>query len=158
MESELGALADDANDPDPPITAAGGVVYRWTKSGQLEILLIKKQGGFWTLPKGRVKLGEDDHQAVVREVAEETNIAGDVEAVIRQVVYQIQKAGRTRHKTVTYYLVRANGGRPRPDARERIVHVRWFPVGAALERIHRKRIQDIVRDAQAILESRPREA
>src|SRR5689334_23069122 len=76
MDSDFEILADDANDPDPPITAAGGVVYRWAKSRQLEILLIKKQGGFWTLPKGRVKIGEDDHQAVVREVAEETNILG----------------------------------------------------------------------------------
>ncbi len=153
MDFQLGALADDANDPDPPITAVGGVVYRRAKSGQLEILLIKKQGGFWTLPKGRVKIGEDDHEAVVREVSEETNIAGDVEAMIGQVVYQIQKAGRTRRKTVTYYLVRANGGHPRPDPRERIMHVRWFPIGVALQRIHRKRIQDIVREAQVILES-----
>ena len=82
MELDEGTLVDDANDPEPPITAAGGVVYRWTASGQLEVLLIKKQGGFWTLPKGRVKVGEDDHQAVVREVAEETGLTGQVEAMI----------------------------------------------------------------------------
>ena len=94
MELDDGTLADDANDPQPPITAAGGVVYRWTKSQQLEVLLIKKQGGFWTLPKGRVKVGEDDHQAVLREIAEETGLVGHVEALIQQVIYTIQKAGR----------------------------------------------------------------
>src|SRR5215218_2488774 len=126
MEFDEGTLADEANDPDPLITAAGGVVYRWTESGQLEVLLIKKQGGFWTLPKGRVKVGEDDHQAVLREIAEETGLAGHVEALIQQVIYTIQKAGRPRRKSVAYYLFRADAGTPRPDARERIIHVRWF--------------------------------
>jgi ADP-ribose pyrophosphatase YjhB (NUDIX family) len=153
MELDEGTLAHEANDPDPPISAAGGVVYRWTASRQIEVLLIKKQGGFWTLPKGRVKVGEDDHQAVVREVAEETGLAGHVERMIQQVVYTIQKAGRPRRKTVTYYLVRAGAGKPRPDARERIIHVRWFLIDVALKRVRRKRIRDIVRAAQDMLDT-----
>jgi len=158
MEFDEGALANEANDPEPPITAAGGVVYRWTGSRQLEVLLIKKQGGFWTLPKGRVKIGEDDHEAVVREIAEETGLVGKAEAVIQQVVYTIQKAGRPRRKTVTYYLVRAGAGKPRPDSRERITHVRWFPIDVALRRIPRQRIRDIVRAAQAMLGAEMRKA
>ena len=158
MALDEGTLADEANDPDPPITAAGGVVYRWTGSGQLEVLLIKKQDGFWTLPKGRVKVGEDDHEAVVREVAEETGLAGQVERMIQQVVYTIQKAGRPRRKTVTYYLVRATAGKPRPDARERIIHVRWFSIDVALRRIRRKRIRDIVHAAQGLLGAEMRNA
>ena len=153
MDPEKEMLAEDANDPGPPITAAGGVVYRRTGSGQLEVLLIKKQGGFWTLPKGRVKVGEDDHEAVAREVAEETNISGPVGAMVQQVYYTIQKAGRPRRKTVTYYLMLATSGRPRPDARERIIRVRWFPVNVALRRIRRKRIRNIVRAAQRMLET-----
>jgi 8-oxo-dGTP diphosphatase len=151
MALDEGTLADEANDPDPPITAVGGVVYRWTGGGQLDVLLIKKQGGFWTLPKGRVKIGEDDHEAVVREIAEETGLAGQVERMIQQVVYTIWKVGRPRRKTVTYYLVRAGAGKPRPDAREGIAHVRWFSIHVALRRIRRKRIRDIVRAAQGML-------
>jgi len=151
MTLDEGTLADEANDPDPPITAVGGMVYRWTGSGQLEVLLIKKQGGFWTLPKGGVKIGEDDHEAVVREIAEETGLAGQVERVIQQVVYTIQKAGRPRRKTVNYYLVRAGAGTPRPDPREHITHVRWFSIDVALRRIRRKRIRDIVHAAQGML-------
>lgn len=135
----------------PPIAAAGGVVYRRSGAGQLEILLIKKQGGFWTLPKGRIKPGEDERVAVAREVAEETNITGEIGPMVRQVEYSIQKAGRSRRKIVTYYLLRAEAGRPRPQAKERILRVRWFPVGAALRRIRRKRIRNIVRAARALL-------
>jgi len=158
MELDEETLADEANNPEPAITAAGAVVYRWAKSGALEVLLIKKQGGYWTLPKGRVKEGEDDHEAVTREVAEETALTGRVESLIQQVVYTIEKAGRSRRKTVTYYLVRAGAGKPRPDARERITHVRWFPVDVALRRIRRDRIRDIVHRAQGMLSANRHEA
>ena len=158
MEIDDRSLVDDANDPQPPITAAGGVVYRRTKAQRLEILLIKKQGGFWTLPKGRVKIGEDDHQAVLREIAEETGLTGHVEALIQQVIYTIQKAGRPRRKTVAYYLFRAASGTPRPDARERITHVRWFSLEEALQRIHRNRVREIVRLAQDMLDTQTADA
>ena len=148
----------DVPEPEPHITAAGGVVYRWTSSGQLQILLIKKQKGFWTLPKGQVKDGEDDRSAVAREVSEETNISGQVGAMVRQVYYTIQKGGRVRGKTVTYYLVQADAGRPRPQAKERIIRVRWFPIAVALRRIQRKRIRNIVREAESMLVESAREA
>src|SRR5262245_57075309 len=87
-------------ESEAPIAAAGGVVYRRTTAGQLEILLIKKQGGFWTLPKGRIKDGEEAPAAVAREVAEETSVVGDVEGMVREVLYTIHKAGRRRRKSV----------------------------------------------------------
>jgi ADP-ribose pyrophosphatase YjhB (NUDIX family) len=148
---KAGASVQDSIEPEPPIAAAGGVVYRWTSGGQLEILLIKKQDGFWTLPKGRIESGEDERTAVAREVAEETSIAGEVGAMVRQVEYSIQKAGRRRRKTVSYYLVRAISGRPTPQTRERILRVRWFTFGVALRRIRRRRIRNVVRAARVIL-------
>jgi 8-oxo-dGTP diphosphatase len=151
LNRKAGASVQDSIEPEPPIAAAGGVVYRWTSAGQLEILLIKKQDGFWTLPKGRIKLGEDERTAVAREVAEETSITGEVGVMVRQVEYSIQKAGRRRRKTVSYYLMRAVAGRPTPQARERIVRVRWFAVGVALRRIRRRRIRNVVRAARVIL-------
>ena len=151
MTFDPNIASPETDEPEVPISAAGGVVYRRSGAGQLEILLIKKQGGFWTLPKGRIKIGEDERVAVAREVAEETSITGVVELMVRQVFYTIQKAGRRRRKTVTYYLLRAEAGRPRPQAKENIIRVRWFPVGAALRRIRRKRIRNVVRAARALL-------
>jgi 8-oxo-dGTP diphosphatase len=147
----------ESSKQETPIAAAGGVVYRWTASGQLEILLIKKEGGFWTLPKGRIKAGETEQDAVAREVAEETSITGVVEGLVREVVYTIQKSGRHRSKVVAYYLLQAREGRPRPQAKERIARVRWFPVGAALRRIRRGRVRAVVRDARAMLIATPSE-
>jgi 8-oxo-dGTP diphosphatase len=151
LNLEVGAPVQDSLEQEPPIAAAGGVVYRWSSAGQLEILLIKKQDGFWTLPKGRIEPGEDERAAVLREVAEETSITGEIGALVRQVFYTIQKAGRRRRKTVSYYLVRAVSGRPRPQARERILRVRWFAIGVALRRIRRRRLRNVVRAARTML-------
>ena len=141
LNLKVGAPVQDSIEQEPPIAAAGGVVYRWTSVGQLEILLIKKQDGFWTLPKGRVKPGEPCTDAVAREIAEETGVTGPVERPIHEIVYTIQKHGRPRRKAVTYYLMRASGGSLRPNKTERIEKVRWFPLEAAIQRIGRNRVR-----------------
>jgi 8-oxo-dGTP diphosphatase len=148
--------SDSAHTPvpqdDAPILGVGGVVYRRGAAGQLELLLIKKRGGFWTLPKGQIKPGEDERAALVREVFEETGITGAIEAMVLQVHYDIHKRGRPRSKIVTYYCVRALHGSPRPDTAEGIEHVRWFAIAAALGEIQRPRIRSVVRTAWTMLE------
>jgi 8-oxo-dGTP diphosphatase len=116
------------------------------------LLLIKKRNGFWTLPKGRVKPGEDTAAAVAREVCEETGITGPVERAIHQVTYMIEKRSRPRRKVVTYYLLRASDGEPRPDKNEDIQKVRWFPFDAALQRIARERVRAVAGQAANVLE------
>ena len=133
------------------IAAVGGVVYR-RRAGRLELLLIRKRGGFWTLPKGQVKPGESELDALAREVHEETGVEGHVEAEIQQVAYMVQKGGRQRRKVETYYFVRADDGPIQPGVHEGIEFVRWFPFRAALRRIRRKRIRAIARVAQTLLE------
>jgi 8-oxo-dGTP pyrophosphatase MutT (NUDIX family) len=141
-----------ARSHDYPIVAVGGVVYRRTRRGQLQLLLIKKRAGFWTLPKGRVLPGEPLADAVAREVSEETGLSGAVETTVRQVSYEIQKKGSSQRKVVTYYLLRANGGVLRPDKTEQIEKVRWFPIPAALRRIGRRRIRAVAEHAARLLE------
>jgi 8-oxo-dGTP diphosphatase len=134
------------------ILAVGGVVYRCTSHGQLELLLIKKHGGFWTLPKGQVKPDENPITAVQREIFEETGLTGAVEDPIRDVSYRIFKRGRPCHKIVTYYLVRAESGTLRPDKRKGIAQVRWFAVAHALDRIHRDRVREVAQYASTLLQ------
>ncbi len=147
------AMERDGRIQLPRIVAVGGIVYRRLAGGQVEIVLIKKRYGSWSLPKGRVEYGEAPGAAVLREVLEETSIAGEVERVIHQVSYTVRKAGGQRGKTVTYYLVRACAGRAQPDPREGITRVRWFPLSVALRRIRRDRLRIVLRTAQVLLHS-----
>lgn len=152
-------LKRSAIEPDTasaPILAVGGVVYRRTAEGQVELLLIRKRGGFWTLPKGKIKPGEGKLDAVQREIREETGIEGPVEADVLHVRYTIYKAGQPHLKTVTYYLIQACCGTLRPDAKEQITDVRWFGIKSAIRRIRRERVRAVVLLAQAVLEQRAR--
>lgn len=134
------------------IRAVGGVALREAPEGHLEVLLIKKQGGMWTLPKGRVKRGESDEEALARELAEETGLRGMVVGeAISQSMYNIEKAGRTRRKTVAYYLIWGTEGELRPGAAEGIEAVRWMPLPRALKRIGRARIRAVLRSAITFL-------
>lgn len=141
----------EKNFSDEPILAVGGFVYRFVESNELEVLLIKKKYGFWTLPKGKVEPGETEVAAVQREVWEETGITGVVDAPVRQVAYTIMKKGAPRRKVVTYYLVRAEGGELHPNKKERIEKLHWFSLQAALKRIQRGRVRKTAQRAGEML-------
>ena len=141
----------EAESERQPIAAVGGVVYR-LRAGRPELLLIKKERGFWTLPKGRVRPGESDHEALAREIREETGLDGQIEVLVQQVCYTVHKPRRPRLKVVTYYVVRADEGDLCPSIGEGIQHVRWFSVQAALRRIRRPRVRAVARAARALLE------
>ncbi len=59
--------------PNVPIVAVGGVLVQNDR-----ILLVKRgqapSQGLWTIPGGRVELGEGLRQAIVREMGEETGL------------------------------------------------------------------------------------
>lgn len=137
--------------PAPPIVAVGGVIYRYTRRNQVEILLIKKQDGFWTLPKGHVEYGESHGDAVCREMFEETGITVELNQRVSAVSYIILKRGMPHTKIVTYYLARAQSGRLRPDKQEHIVRIKWFGLESALRRIKRARVRAIVQRASTLL-------
>lgn len=144
-----------ANPQPSPILAVGAVIYRRDKAGQLEFLLIKKRLGYWTLPKGRIKAGESEEQALVREIQEETGLLGPVGAQVSQVSYQIVKKGQLHWKYVAYYLMRAEGGVLRPGSEEAIRKVRWFPARAAIRRIRRGRVRKVALRADELLRASP---
>jgi hypothetical protein len=56
-----------------------------------------------------------------------------------------------RTKVVTYFLMQANGGTPRPERNEAIMHVVWFPLHAARRKLHRKRLKRVVKRAKRVL-------
>ncbi|MEN9938726.1 MAG: hypothetical protein RLZZ387_5305 [Chloroflexota bacterium] len=138
------------SDQDP-IIAVGGVVYRRREDGRIDLLLIRKRDGYWTLPKGKVKPGEAEPDALVREVAEETGLAGEVETTVRTVSYITPRRKPARRKVVTYYLFRAVDGTPQPCAVEGIVEARWVSLRGSLQRVRRRRVRRVVRLAMDLL-------
>ncbi len=67
-------MADE--EADGTVGAAGGVPWRRSDDGSLEVLVIHRpRYGDWTFPKGKLDPGETWEEAALREVREETGLA-----------------------------------------------------------------------------------
>jgi 8-oxo-dGTP pyrophosphatase MutT (NUDIX family) len=137
-----------------PCYAVGAVIYRYDDHGAIEVLLIKKQYGGWSLPKGTIKPGETELEALAREVAEETTLTGTIGVFLHEAVYTVVKHGQLRLKNVRYYLVDGVVGRPRPGGHEGIRKVRWFGLSAAIQRAHNDRVRTVLEYAGGAITAR----
>lgn len=88
--------------------SAGGVVYR-QQDGEYMLLLIEDRYGKVTLAKGKQELGETIQETALREVLEETGVAGRLVDKLDTIYYQYNHAatGEEVEKEVHYYLVEA---------------------------------------------------
>jgi 8-oxo-dGTP pyrophosphatase MutT (NUDIX family) len=89
--------------------SAGAVVfYSEGESAAPEFLLLNYTAGHWDFPKGNIEHGEQEKQAAIREIREETGIT-DVEFIdgFRMMIdYRYRHGKRLVHKEVVLFLAR----------------------------------------------------
>lgn len=74
----------------------------------LEVLVVHRPAyGDWTFPKGKCEAGETDEACALREVAEETGLACELEDELPSTSYV---DSRGRPKRVRYWRLRVAGG------------------------------------------------
>jgi ADP-ribose pyrophosphatase YjhB (NUDIX family) len=112
-EFSAGGLVVDLQSDVP----RGALIARTDRHGRL----------LWSLPKGHIEAGETAEQAAVREVEEETGIAGEILAELGTIDFWFVADGRRIHKTVRHYLLRAVGGEL-SDADIEVSEVAWVPL------------------------------
>lgn len=134
--------------------SAGGVVVD-TSDGELRVAIIARlnRGGRleWCLPKGHPEGQENNEQAAVREIAEETGIEGNILAPLGSIDYWFTVSGHRVHKTVHHYLLRATGGELtiENDPDHEAVDVAWVPIRELARKLsfpNERRIADLARD------------
>lgn len=128
-----GQLSAAAN-PEPATEkqrSAGGIVLR---DGSM-LLISLKGGSRWQLPKGRIEAGESAEQAAVREVEEETGVAGTPLLPLERIEYWFVERGRRIHKTVDFFLLSYRSGSTADYDPREVDGAGWFPVAEALERL-----------------------
>jgi ADP-ribose pyrophosphatase YjhB (NUDIX family) len=92
-------------------------------------LLVIRRGrppsqGLWTIPGGRVELGESDHDAVRREVREETGLEVEPRAAAGSVVLPAAHPG-DRYLVTDYWATVAPAAPTEPSAGDDADDVRW---------------------------------
>ncbi len=118
--------------------SSGGVIYRRTAEG-VEVCLIHTKGGTrWQLPKGKREDGESLEETAVREVLEETGLAGRVGPRLAKVdlwfTWSDDGVPVRHHKLVYFYLLEYEHGST-ADHDDEVEDARWFDADEALERL-----------------------
>jgi ADP-ribose pyrophosphatase YjhB (NUDIX family) len=99
--------------PSLPVLGVGAVVI----DDERRVVLVKRAHeplrGQWSLPGGRVELGESLTEATAREVFEETGLVVDVGPMIEVVEHVTRDADGavTHHFVIVDFLCRVTGGR-----------------------------------------------
>jgi 8-oxo-dGTP diphosphatase len=110
---------------DVQVRAAGGVVVR-----DGEVLVVHRpRYDDWSLPKGKLQDGESWEAAAVREVQEETGVAGRLLVELDDDHY-IDRKGRP--KRVRWWQMESVAESPR-DPDDEVDQVRWVPLGDAVD-------------------------
>ena len=124
--------------------AAGGVPMRQRDDGDVEVLLVHRPRYLdWTFPKGKVKDGERDEDAALREVGEETGLVCELGRELAGTRY---KDPKLRDKTVRYWVMENCVGRFEPN--DEVDRIEWLTLDEAAGRLTHRRDLDVLRSLE----------
>lgn len=117
-------------------TTSGGIIFRRSKSGQLEILLIQDAKNRWTIPKGHVEEGEEPKDTARREINEETGLK-EMKMMnwLGKVNFRYRRGQTLVLMTMHIYLVHGLGDTDDLNGEDWLNDIRWFPATQAIDEI-----------------------
>jgi 8-oxo-dGTP diphosphatase len=138
--------------PQTPVVGVAGIVL----AGD-EVLLIKRGRppamGIWSIPGGRLELGEELRSGCAREVLEETGIEVEVGPLV-ELFERIHKdeAGRVEYHYVLADFV-CNAQRAEPKAGDDASLARWTPIADLTDEGLTKGTLQVIRKAWGMINS-----
>ena len=114
------------------VLAAGAVLWRSSDDGgEPEVAVIHRpRYDDWSLPKGKVDVGESEPLTAVREIHEETGYSSHLGRRLTSVSYPVEKQGI---KKVQYWAARTVDGEFTPN--DEVDELKWLPVSAAVKQL-----------------------
>ncbi|GBD97662.1 putative mutator protein MutT4 [bacterium BMS3Abin06] len=134
--------------------SSGGVIFRISENN-IEVVLVAVRGRSWCIPKGIIEKGEDPPAAALREVREETGLAGEILDKIGWISYWFfLKEEMVRiHKTVHFYLLKYIDGKT-DDHDDEVDEAKWFTIDEAIKKLSYKSEREIMQKAKAMIEKK----
>ena len=109
------------------VRAAGGLITREGPHGPEVVLVHRPAYDDWSFPKGKLEGAEEELEAALREVEEETGLVGEPVDDLGAITYV---DGRGRPKVVRYWrMLPQNGATPSAD--HEVDDARWVPLPEA---------------------------
>ncbi|MBM3674323.1 MAG: NUDIX domain-containing protein [Actinobacteria bacterium] len=135
-----------------PVVAVAAVARR-----DDEILLVRRGHGpgqgAWSVPGGRVELGEDLREAVVREVAEETGLEVVVERFLGWVERIDLAADPPYHFVILDFFVDVYDPALEPEAADDATEAEWVPIENLAEMQLAAGVLEVLVDAGVVPEA-----
>ena len=101
-----------------------------------EVLLIKRSNtgfrdGEWSVPAGRLNLGETIREAAVRELAEEVGVSTSIENLSKPLV--MHYSDKTGEKLYIFFVAEKWSKEPRNMEADKCDEIAWFKINALPE-------------------------
>lgn len=135
--------SDSSGSPASFRIAVSALIF----DGECVLLALRRDIDWWNLPGGGMEVGETVEEALIREVAEETELEVEIEQLVG--VYSKPQ----KQEIVLAFRCHRTGGTPR--ATEETRECRYFPPDALPANTlpkHRQRIEDaLLRQQSAVI-------
>jgi len=105
------------------------VVYGLIKNLDNQILMVHNHEGHWSLPGGRVEVGETLFEATIREVQEETGYIVEIGKLLA--VNETKFTVRNHHALFFTFEAQIVGGTEEITLPDEILHIEWAPIDIA---------------------------
>ncbi|HUI86950.1 MAG TPA: NUDIX domain-containing protein [Nitrososphaerales archaeon] len=132
--------------------SAGAVLFHQDSGSRRYLLLFN--GGHWDFPKGNIETGERELETVLREVREETGLAGItlIDGFRKEIEYFYRRGEMTVHKKVVFFLARTDEDRVKISSEHQAFG--WFRYEQALGKTTHENSKHLLNEAEGMLRTR----